>query len=174
MHHTTNPMLPKLPQSHARGRQQGFSIIELMVVLAVAGMLIVGALVAGTTVMNGVKANRYVNEISTIATQTRAWKGVKTNYSDITIDKLVKMGRLPNATNAEGGAYTLKVGNPTSTFIITSDGMTNKICEDVIEQIKGQAIGNAKVDADDTAGIVASDASEVPVCKETKLTATFK
>jgi prepilin-type N-terminal cleavage/methylation domain-containing protein len=83
MHHTTNPKLPKLPRSQTRGRQQGFSVIELMIVLAVAGMLIVGALVAGTTVMNGVKANRYVNEISTIATQTRAWKGVKTDYSGL-------------------------------------------------------------------------------------------
>jgi hypothetical protein len=145
-----------------------------MIVLAVAGMLIVGALVAGTTVMNGVKANRYVNEISTIATQTRAWKGVKTDYTGITITALTDMGRLPNATNTEGGTYAVAVGVPSSTFIITSNGMTEEICLDVKEQIKGQAIGNAKVDADDTAGIVASDASEVPVCKETKLTATFK
>jgi hypothetical protein len=52
--------------------------------------------------------------------------------------------------------------------------MTEEICLDVKEQIKGQAIGNAKVDADDTAGIVASDASDAPVCLKTKLTATFK
>ena len=87
MHHTTNPMLPKLPRSQTRGRQQGFSIIELMIVLAVAGMLIVGALVAGTTVMNGVKSNRYVNEISTIVTQARGWKGIKTDYTDITMTR---------------------------------------------------------------------------------------
>ena len=172
MHHTTNPMLPKLPRSHARGRQQGFSIIELMIVLAVAGMLIVGALVAGTTVMNGVKANRYVNEISTIATQTRAWKGVKTDYTGITITALTDMGRLPNATNTEGGTYAVAVGVPSSTFIITSNGMTEEICLDVKEQIKGQAIGNAETGTAEGKDLV--EASAEPVCLKTKLTATFK
>ena len=169
MHHTTNPMLPKLPRSQTRGRQQGFSIIELMIVLAVAGMLIVGALVAGTTVMNGVKANRYVNEISTIATQTRAWKGVKTDYTGITIKALTDMGRLPNAINTEGGAYTVLPSDPPKTFIITSNGMTLKICLDVAEQIKGQTVGTEKTD-DDEATSGATCGTEEP----TTLTAIFK
>ena len=166
MHHTTNP---KLPRSQIRGRQQGFSVIELMIVLAVAGMLIVGALVAGTTVMNGVKANRYVNEISTIATQTRAWKGVKTDYTGITITALTDMGRLPNAINTEGGAYTVLPSDPPKTFIITSNGMTLKICLDVAEQIKGQTVGTEKTD-DDEATSGATCGTEEP----TTLTAIFK
>jgi prepilin-type N-terminal cleavage/methylation domain-containing protein len=179
MHHTTNPKLPKLPRSQTRGRQQGFSVIELMIVLAVAGMLIVGALVAGTTVMNGVKANRYVNEISTIATQTRAWKGVKTDYSglgdgtttgdSVGIGMLVAMGRLPNAINTEGGAYTVLPSDPPKTFIITSNGMTLKICLDVAEQIKGQTVGTEKTD-DDEATSGATCGTEEP----TTLTAIFK
>ena len=169
MYDTTNKTLSISTTARTKGyqkrHQQGFSVIELMVVLAVAGMLIVGALMAGTTVMNGVKANRYVNEISTIATQSRAWKGVKTDYSGLGdgttsttegIGMLVAMGRLPNATNGEGGEYLVKVGDPTSTFVITSDGMTNKICKDVAEQIKGQTVGTgATCDANDPATLTA-------------------
>jgi prepilin-type N-terminal cleavage/methylation domain-containing protein len=185
MHHTTNLMLPR---SQTRGRQQGFSIIELMIVLAVAGMLIVGALVAGTTVMNGVKANRYVNEISTIATQTRAWKGVKTDYSGLgngtstdcdsdtdtdTVEgicMLVAMGRLPNATNSEGGIYSVAAGVPPKTFIITSNGMTKEICLDVAEQIQGQTLGTpASGTGDNTV-----EATSGATCDETELSATFK
>ena len=174
MYDTTNKTLSISTTARTKGyqkrHQQGFSVIELMVVLAVAGMLIVGALIAGTTVMNGVKANRYVNEISTIATQSRAWKGVKTDYSglgdgtttddSVGIGMLVAMGRLPNATNGEGGTYTLTVGDPTSTFIITSNGMTPKICLDVAEQIQGQTVGTG-----DTSGAT---------CDTTTLTAIFK
>ena len=174
MHHTTNPMLPKLPKSHARGRQQGFSIIELMIVLAVAGMLIVGALVAGTTVMNGVKANRYVNEISTIATQTRAWKGVKTDYTGITIKALTDMGRLPNAINTEGGAYAVAEGEgvPPKTFIITSNGMTKEICLDVAEQIQGQTLGTPGSGTAAAGNLV--KATSGATCDETELSAIFK
>ena len=163
MYDTTNKTLSISTTARTKGyqkrHQQGFSVIELMVVLAVAGMLIVGALIAGTTVMNGVKANRYVNEISTIATQSRAWKGVKTDYSGLGnlkstdcasatpatkgICMLVAMGRLPNAINTENGTYVLAVGDPTSEFVITSNGMTDKICKDVAEQIKGQTVDGA-------------------------------
>ena len=167
MHHTTNPMLPKLPKSHARGRQQGFSIIELMIVLAVAGMLIVGALVAGTTVMNGVKSNRYVNEISTIVTQARGWKGIKTDYTDIAIQKLIDMGRLTTKTNADGGAYQLAAVN-VNEFTLTSADMEKKTCEDVAEQIRAQTTAFIDEDGD-------TPASGGAICADNgDLTATFK
>ena len=182
MYDTTNKTLSISTTARTKGyqkrHQQGFSVIELMVVLAVAGMLIVGALIAGTTVMNGVKANRYVNEISTIATQSRAWKGVKTDYSGLGdgttsttegIGMLVAMGRLPNAINTEGGAYTVLPSDPPKKFIITSNGMTLKICLDVAEQIKGQTVGTEKTD-DDEATSGATCGTEEP----TTLTAIFK
>ena len=160
MYDTTNKTLSISTTASTKGyqkrHQQGFSVIELMVVLAVAGMLIVGALIAGTTVMNGVKANRYVNEISTIATQTRAWKGVKTDYTGITITALTGMGRLPNAINTEGGAYTVLPSDSPKTFIITSTLMTKKVCKDVAEQIKGQTVGTgATCDTEEPATLTA-------------------
>ena len=177
MHHTTNPMLPKLPRSHARGRQQGFSIIELMIVLAVAGMLIVGALVAGTTVMNGVKSNRYVNEISTIVTQARGWKGIKTDYTDITIQKLIDMGRLTTKTNADGGAYLLAAVTGANEFTLSSAGMEKKTCEDVAEQIRAQTTAAVEAVAATTGenATAAVPASGGAICADNgTLTATFK
>ena len=177
MHHTTNPKLPKLPRSHARGRQQGFSIIELMIVLAVAGMLIVGALVAGTTVMNGVKSNRYVNEISTIVTQARGWKGIKTDYTDITIQKLIDMGRLTTKTNADGGAYLLAAVTGANEFTLSSAGMEKKTCEDVAEQIRAQTTAAVEAVAATTGenATAAVPASGGAICADNgTLTATFK
>jgi hypothetical protein len=138
-----------------------------MIVLAVAGMLIVGALVAGTTVMNGVKSNRYVNEISTIVTQARGWKGIKTDYTDIAIQKLIDMGRLTTKTNADGGAYQLAAVN-VNEFTLTSADMEKKTCEDVAEQIRAQTTAFIDEDGD-------TPASGGAICADNgDLTATFK
>jgi hypothetical protein len=147
-----------------------------MIVLAVAGMLIVGALVAGTTVMNGVKSNRYVNEISTIVTQARGWKGIKTNYTGIGIDQLIKMGRVSTKTNADGGAYLLAAVTGVNEFTLTSAGMEEKTCEDVAEQIRAQTTAAVKaVAANAATGTAASAASGGAICADNgTLTATFK
>ena len=155
MHYTTNP---KRIMSKKRTRQQGFSIIELTVVLAVAGMLIVGALVAANTVMSSMKANRYVSDIALMVTAARAWKGIGSSYAGLTknpagettvaIDVLIKMGRLPTdaATNPDGGTYTLVGGTAvgeTGQFTITTSEADSKTCENVLAQIQTQSEGTA-------------------------------
>ena len=146
MHYTTNP---KRIMSKKRTRQQGFSIIELTVVLAVAGMLIVGALVAANTVMSSMKANRYVSDIALMVTAARAWKGIGSSYKDLTVGDLVAMGRLPTdaATNPDGGTYTLAGGDGTavavSQFTITTSEADSKTCENVLAQIQTQSEGTA-------------------------------
>jgi prepilin-type N-terminal cleavage/methylation domain-containing protein len=145
MHYTTNP---KRIMSKKRTRQQGFSIIELTVVLAVAGMLIVGALVAANTVMSSMKANRYVSDIALMVTAARAWKGIGSSYKDLTVGDLVAMGRLPTdaATNPDGGTYTLVGGTAvgeTGQFTITTSEADSKTCENVLAQIQTQSEGTA-------------------------------
>jgi prepilin-type N-terminal cleavage/methylation domain-containing protein len=148
MHYTTNP---KRIMSKKRTRQQGFSIIELTVVLAVAGMLIVGALVAANTVMSSMKANRYVSDIALMVTAARAWKGIGSSYAGLTknpagettkaIGTLIGMGRLPTdaATNPDGGDYVLTpaIGQ----FTITTSEADSKTCENVLAQIQSQSVG---------------------------------
>ena len=144
MLYTTNP---KRIMSKKRTRQQGFSIIELTVVLAVAGMLIVGALVAANTVMSSMKANRYVSDIALIVTAARAWKGISSSYEGLTIVKLVGMGRLPAdaATNPDGGTYTLvggtgeEAGGATGQFTITTTLTSTATCNNVNKQLEDQA-----------------------------------
>ena len=146
MHYTTNP---KRIMSKKRTRQQGFSIIELTVVLAVAGMLIVGALVAANTVMSSMKANRYVSDIALMVTAARAWKGISSSYAGLTgVGTLVDMGRLPAdaATNPDGGTYTLVGGTAdgeTGQFTITTSEADSKTCENVLAQIQTQSEGTA-------------------------------
>jgi prepilin-type N-terminal cleavage/methylation domain-containing protein len=152
MLYTTNP---KRIMSKKRTRQQGFSIIELTVVLAVAGMLIVGALVAANTVMSSMKANRYVSDIALIVTAARAWKGIGSSYEGLkTEDKettegigaigaLIGMGRLPEgaAKNPDGGDYVLtpEIGQ----IIITTTEADSKTCLNVLAQIQTQSEGTA-------------------------------
>ena len=149
MHYTTNP---KRIMSKKRTRQQGFSIIELTVVLAVAGMLIVGALVAANTVMSSMKANRYVSDIALMVTAARAWKGIGSSYAGlikkgtetaVAIDALIGMGRLPEgaAKNPDGGDYVLTPG--TGQFTITTSEADSKTCENVLAQIQTQSEGTA-------------------------------
>ena len=142
MHYTTNP---KRIMSKKRTRQQGFSIIELTVVLAVAGMLIVGALVAANTVMSSMKANRYVSDIALMVTAARAWKGISSSYAGLTgVGTLVDMGRLPAdaATNPDGGTYTLVGGTAdgeTGQFTIATTLTSQATCLNVNKQLEDQA-----------------------------------
>ena len=140
MLYTTNP---KRIMSKKRTHQQGFSIIELTVVLAVAGMLIVGALVAANTVMSSMKANRYVSDIALIVTAARAWKGISSSYEGLTIVKLVGMGRLPAdaATNPDGGNYVLTPGTEPEVgqFEITTTLTSTATCNNVNKQLEDQA-----------------------------------
>ena len=148
MHHTTNP---KLPRSQIRGRQQGFSVIELMIVLAVAGMLIVGALVAGTTVMSGVKSNRYVTKIVAIATQARGWKGIKTTYEGLSLTDLVNMGRVPDVNTPDGGEFSAaEDDDDNSQFNIAATYMPEAICLDAAAQLLPQAVSAVCTDENDS------------------------
>jgi prepilin-type N-terminal cleavage/methylation domain-containing protein len=140
MHYTTNP---KRIMSKKRTRQQGFSIIELTVVLAVAGMLIVGALVAANTVMSSMKANRYVSDIALMVTAARAWKGIGSSYEHLAVGDLVAMGRLPTdaATNPDGGTYVLTPGTEATAgqFTITTTLTSTATCNNVNKQLEDQA-----------------------------------
>jgi prepilin-type N-terminal cleavage/methylation domain-containing protein len=162
MLYTTNP---KRIMSKKRTRQQGFSIIELTVVLAVAGMLIVGALVAANTVMSSMKANRYVSDIALIVTAARAWKGIGSSYEGLkTEDKettegigaigaLIGMGRLPEgaAKNPDGGApgTEAEVGQ----FTITTTGADQPTCLNVLAQIQSQSVGDSTCSTGDLSAV---------------------
>ena len=144
MYHPTNK---KRVMSKKKAHQQGFSIIELTVVLAVAGMLIVGALVAGNTVMSNMKSNRYVQDISLIVTAARAWKGMGTSYTDLSVAELTGMERLPTAwgtgenQNPDGGNYVLTPGTEATAgqFTITTTLTSTATCNNVNKQLEDQA-----------------------------------
>jgi prepilin-type N-terminal cleavage/methylation domain-containing protein len=146
MYHPTNK---KRVMSKKKAHQQGFSIIELTVVLAVAGMLIVGALVAGNTVMSNMKSNRYVQDISLIVTAARAWKGIGTSYTDLSVAELTGMERLPTTwgdgvnQNPDGGNYVLTPGTETAVgqFTIATTGADQPTCLNVLAQIQSQSVG---------------------------------
>ena len=145
MYHPTNK---KRVVSKKKAHQQGFSIIELTVVLAVAGMLIVGALVAGNTVMSNMKSNRYVQDISLIVTAARAWKGMGTSYTNLDVEELTGMERLPTTwgngenQNPDGGNYVLTpgTGDDAGQFTIDTTDTDKTTCLNVVAQIQSQTV----------------------------------
>lgn len=160
MYHTANKIMLSRTK---KGQQKGFSIIELTVVLAVAGMLIVGALVAGNTVMSNMKSNRYVSDISLIVTAARAWKGMGVSYETLTLGILSDMKRVPDAwgsgtnANPDGGSYSITPGTATEVgqFTIGTTAMEQSTCLNVKAQISSQT-------------------AAVPTCVKGVLSAIFK
>jgi prepilin-type N-terminal cleavage/methylation domain-containing protein len=158
MYHPTNK---KRVVSKKKAHQQGFSIIELTVVLAVAGMLIVGALVAGNTVMSNMKSNRYVQDISLIVTAARAWKGMGTSYTNLSVAELTGMERLPTAwgngenQNPDGGNYVLTPGTEAEVgqFTITTTGADQPTCLNVLAQIQSQSVGDSTCSTGDLSAV---------------------
>ncbi len=146
----------KQPNTHTRlqtrrgslQRQQGFSLIEMSVVILVIAGLIAGVLWASKGVSDSSKVNRFTTEISTIAIQTRTWRGIDPRYTGVNFTALTTMGLLQatwgagTGVNPAGGNYTVAANATDSTrFDLVATGMDQSMCLLIEKQIEGATSG---------------------------------
>jgi prepilin-type N-terminal cleavage/methylation domain-containing protein len=138
-------MAPQGPQP-----QKGFSLIEIMAVLAIAALLVIGVLWSKQIVDDSLNSNQFTADIATLATQARAYRGLAPTYTGISVTALTGMGLLPTSwgagsgVNPAGGDYTLAVNTSDSTRVdLTATGMSQVACLNVEKKIEGSTDGGS-------------------------------
>jgi prepilin-type N-terminal cleavage/methylation domain-containing protein len=128
--------------------QKGFSLIEIMAVLAIAALLVIGVLWSKRIVDDSLNSNQFTADIATLTTQARAWRGLDPTYTGISVTALTGMGLLPSSwgagagVNPAGGNYTLAVNSTDATRVnLIATGMSTEGCLNVEKKIEGTTDG---------------------------------
>ncbi len=110
-------------------QESGRSMIEMMGVLAIMGVITVGAIVAISSAMNMQKHNEVNDEVLQMVTQVRQ---LFTEYDDFSnINNATIFGAIGMSNqNPYGGTYEISV-NPSNSrqFIVSINGLSQSDCE---------------------------------------------
>ena len=132
-------------------KRKGFSLLEILLVLAIAAALVVGAFIVYPKVQSGERAQREAQKIATIAAGVKSLYAAVAYYTDVSTASVVHAhvfpdDMLPDATstqpvNAWKGAVTIAPSNegPSgvtgSSFTITYPNVPAIDCTRVVSQI---------------------------------------
>jgi len=93
-------------------RNKGFSLIELMVVVAVISLLAAGVNFVRIQLLGTTDTEKFVNEESTTTEETRAlWKEQQPDYTGVTTVELIDLGFV-DAAKVSGSGATRVIKNP--------------------------------------------------------------
>lgn len=109
-------------------QESGRSMIEMMGVLAIMGVITVGAIAAISSAMKLQKSNTVNDEVLQMVTQVRQLFGGYDDFSNINNATIFGAIGMSNK-NPYGGTYEISV-NPSNTrqFVITITGLTQSDC----------------------------------------------
>lgn len=110
-------------------QESGRSMIEMMGVLAIMGVITVGAIAAISSAMRLQKRNTVNDEVLQMVTQVRNLFGEYDDYSNINNATIFGAICMSNK-NPYGGMYEISV-NPSNTrqFIVSINGLSQSDCE---------------------------------------------
>jgi type II secretory pathway pseudopilin PulG len=125
----------------SRFEQSGRSMVEMLGVLAIMGIITVGAITAISFAMRSQKRTAVNDEVAQIVTGVRQLLGEYDDFSNInnaTIFGAIGM----SAKNPYGGAYELSVdSNNTRQFVVAINGLTQTDCEFFITKAWSDSVG---------------------------------
>jgi len=117
----------------------GVTLLEIMLVLAVAAMVIVMSIRYYRGASNNRAANDTIEQIQAIATAMDSLAQASNSYAGITISQIAPMvmgnSSASSITNAFGGAVTLGALSP-STYVINELGIPSDVCTIITAQLK--------------------------------------
>ncbi len=122
-------------------QESGRSMIEMMGVLAIMGVITVGAVAAISSAMNLQKRNTVNDEVLQMVTQVRQLFGEYDDFSNINNSTVFGAIGMSNK-NPYGGTYELSV-NPSNSrqFIVSINGLTQSDCEYFVTKVWSGSIG---------------------------------
>ncbi len=98
-----------------RNNEQGRSMIEMLGVLAIVGVLSVGGIAGYSKAMNKFKANKLIDQVTTISTNVKTIFSGQRTYNGLDLSIASKVGILP-AETFEAGKSTLGSTDVTHAF----------------------------------------------------------
>lgn len=110
-------------------QESGRSMIEMLGVLAIMGVITVGAIGMISTAMRTQKRNAVNDEVIQMVTQVRTLLGEYDDYSHINNSTIFNVIGMTNQ-NPYGGTYALAVDPSNSRqFVVTISGLSQSDCE---------------------------------------------
>ena len=122
-------------------QESGRSMIEMLGVLAIMGIITVGAFSLLRLAMNSQKKSQVTEDVVTIVTQVRQLLGGYDDFSNIDSSMIFGAIGVSNK-NPYGGAYTVSV-NPSNAreFIVGIDGLPMADCEYLVTKAWTDSVG---------------------------------
>jgi len=123
-------------------RQQGFSLIEVGIVLALAGVALFFTLSKMSVNADQTKSQNFITDFSGIVTNAKRLYATQQSYTGVTINALRDNSVFPTAWNVGGtitGPWTGAVTTAAATLVTAGDGLTLTVpnvpqgfCSDVV------------------------------------------
>ncbi len=124
-------------------QESGRSMIEMLGVLAIMGVITVGAIGMISTAMRTQKRNAVNDEVVQMVTQVRTLLGEFDDYSHINNSTIFGAIGMTNK-NPYGGTYTLAVDPANSRqFVVSIDGLSQSDCEYFVTKAWSDSVGYA-------------------------------
>lgn len=122
-------------------QESGRSMIEMLGVLAIMGVITVGAIGMISTAMRTQKRNAVNDEVIQMVTQVRALLGEFDDYSHIDNSTIFGAIGMTNK-NPYGGTYALVVDPANSRqFVVSIDGLSKSDCEYFVTKAWSDSVG---------------------------------
>lgn len=129
------------------GKQKGFTLVELIVVLVIGAVVIMFATQQINRARSSSAETQLINEVSVLRVGANNWKGTRPNYSGVACDDLVtdEYVEVPwtNCTgvNPQGGNYTVAANSSNSSDLtITATGLGETFCNRVARSLEPNTI----------------------------------
>jgi len=122
-------------------KAKGFTIIELLIVIAIIGVLVGIQYLRSSNAGDTARAQQIQDDIVQIMGAAKNWKGIRVNYAGITFAQLTGQTFLRAdwaggvGINPEGGNYTVAAAGQNLT--VTATGLQPAICGAVASKMNG-------------------------------------
>ena len=166
-------MLKTASAVKSMGQQKGYTLVELSVAVAIAGVLLMGSIQLVQTVLNTSRANDTISSLARTITQIdKVWSSLDT-YADLSIANASAAGAFPDMTTRGSGATATVINKfnmpvqldliknlPTAGsdrgFALVHTGIPRSVCADIVTAGVAAGFKGIVIIPENTAGVQAS------------------